>query len=147
MEVILNQDVDRLGKAGQVIKVKDGFARNFLIPNGLAVPMTSSNLKRLEEERQKKTRQEDKVKKEAESIKEKIAGLSLTMPVLVQEEEKLYGSITAQDIITALKEEGFTIDKSAVLLEEPIKGLGIYEVGIKLHPEITTHIKVWIVKK
>jgi large subunit ribosomal protein L9 len=147
MEVILHQDVDRLGKAGQVIKVKDGFARNFLIPNGLAVPMTSSNLKRLEEERQKKTRQEDKVKKEAESIKEKIAGLSLTMPVLVQEEEKLYGSITAQDIITALKEEGFAIDKSAVLLEEPIKGLGIYEVGIKLHPEITTHIKVWIVKK
>jgi large subunit ribosomal protein L9 len=147
MEVILNQDVDRLGKAGQVIKVKDGFARNFLIPNGLAVPMTSSNLKRLEEERQKKTRQEDKVKKEAESIKEKLEGLSLTMPVLVQEEEKIYGSITAQDIVTALKEEGFTIDKSAVLLEEPIKGLGIYEVGIKLHPEITTHIKVWIVKK
>ncbi len=147
MEVILHQDVDGLGKAGQVIKVKDGFARNFLIPNGLAVPMTSSNLKRLEEEKQRKTRQEDKAKKEAEGIKEKMAGLSLTMPVLVQEEEKIYGSITAQDIIAALKEEGFAIDKSAVLLAEPIKGLGIYEVGIQLHPEVTTHIKVWIVKK
>ncbi|HTY45114.1 MAG TPA: 50S ribosomal protein L9 [Patescibacteria group bacterium] len=147
MEVILNQDVDRLGKAGQVIKVKDGFARNFLIPNGLAVIMTSSNLKRLEEDRQKKARQENKAKKEAEGIREKLAGLSLTMPVLVQEEEKIYGSITAQDIVAALKEEGFGIDKSTVMLEEPIKGLGIYEVGIKLHPEITTHIKVWIVKK
>jgi len=147
MEVILNQDIDRIGKTGQIVKVKDGFARNFLIPNGMAVPVTSANLKKIEEGKQQKTLQLEKAKREAEELKAKLARLSLTMPVLTHEEDKLYASITAQDLATALSEEGFNIDKNSIVLEEPIKALGIYEVSVNLHPEISAKVKVWIVKK
>jgi large subunit ribosomal protein L9 len=147
MEVILNQDIDRIGKAGNIVKVKDGFARNFLIPNGLAVPLTPVNLKKLEQEKQQKSLQSEKAKREAEELKEKLARLSLTIPVLTHEEDKLYASITAVDLAAALKEEGFDIDKSSIILDEPIKALGIYEVSIRLHPEIIAKVKVWIVKK
>jgi len=147
MEVILSKDLERIGKAGQVIKVKDGFARNFLIPNGLAVPVNVTNLKKLEEEKQRKILQLEKLKKEAEELSAKLSGLSLTMPVLTQEEDKLYGSINAIDLANALKEEGIELDKNKIALDEPIKALGIYEVPVKLHPEVTAKIKVWIVKK
>lgn len=147
MEVILNKDVERIGKAGQVIKVKDGFARNFLIPNKLAVPLTSVNLKKLEEEKQKKLQQMEKTRKEADELKQKIEGISLTLPVLTQEEEKLYGSIGAVELASALKDEGVEVNKNVFLLEEPIKSLGIYEVLLKLHPEVTAKLKVWVVKK
>lgn len=147
MEVILNQDVDKLGKAGSIVKVKEGFARNFLIPNRLAVPVTSANLKKIEQEKQKKATQLEKVKKEAEQLSERLASLSLTMPALTHEEDKLFGSIGPQEIAQALKEEGLDIDKNSVILDEPIKSLGIYEVPIKLHPEVSAKIKVWIVKK
>jgi large subunit ribosomal protein L9 len=147
MEVILSKDVDRIGKAGTIIKVKEGFARNFLIPNGLAVVVTSANLKKLEAEKQNKTLQLEKRKKEAEGLRDKIASLSLTLPVLTQEEDKLYGSITSMDLANALKEEGFDIDKNVIDLSEPIKSLGIYEVPVKLHPEVIAKVKVWIVKK
>jgi large subunit ribosomal protein L9 len=147
MEVILSKDVDKIGKAGSVVKVKDGFGRNFLIPNGLAVPLTSANLKILEQEKTKLTLQAEKARKAAEELKAKLANLSLTMSVLTQEGDKLYGSITAPDIIAALKEEGFEIDKTCLTMAEPIKALGIYEVPVKLHPEISVNIKVWIVKK
>ena len=147
MEVILNQDIDRIGKAGCIVKVKDGFARNFLIPNGLAVPVTPANLKKLEQEKQQKTLQLEKVKRGAEELKAKLAHLSLTIPVLTHEEDKLYASITAQDLATALSEEGFNIDKNSIVLGEPIKTLGIFEVPINLHPEISAKIRVWIVKK
>lgn len=147
MEVILKQDVEKLGLAGSVVEVKDGFARNFLIPNNLAMPVTSANLKKLEEEKKNKALQLEKAKLEAEALSEKLSGLSLTMPVLAQEEDKLYGSMTAQDISRLLKEEGFEIDKSHIILDESIKALGIYEIPIKLHPEVTAKIKVWVVKK
>jgi large subunit ribosomal protein L9 len=147
MEIILNQDVDRIGKAGTIIKVKDGFARNFLIPNGLAVSLTPANLKKLEQEKQRKALKLTKHKKDAEELKEKISALSLTMPVLTHDEEKLYANITAQDISAALKEEGLDIDKSCIVLDEPLKSLGIYEVPINLHPEVSLKVKVWIVKK
>jgi large subunit ribosomal protein L9 len=147
MEVILKEDVNRLGKAGSVVKVKDGFASNFLIPNGLAVVLTASNLKQLEQEKQRKALQLEKAKKEAEELKEKLSAISLTMPVLAQEEENLYGSIAASDLVAALKEEGLNIDKSMIGLSEPIKSLGIYEVPVKLHPEVIAKVKVWVVKK
>jgi large subunit ribosomal protein L9 len=147
MEVILNQDIDRVGKAGNIVKVKDGFARNFLIPNGLAVPVTPANLKKLEQEKQQKTLQLEKAKREAEELKAKLARLSLTIPVLTHEEDKLYASITEQDLAAALSEEGFNIDKNSIVLDEPIKALGIYEVSVNLHPEISAKVKVWIVKK
>ena len=147
MEVILKQDVDKIGKAGTIVKIKDGFARNFLIPNGLAVPLTPANLKKLEQEKQKKILQLEKAKEGSKELKARLEGLSLTLPVLAQEEDKLYGSITAIDIAHALKEEGFDIDKSSIILDEPIKSLGIYEIPVNLHPEVSAKIKVWIVKK
>ena len=147
MEVILIQDVDRLGKSGSVVKVKDGFARNFLIPNKLAVPKTSENLNKIEQEKQKKTLLSEKVKKNAEEQAKRLSGFSLTMPVLTLEDDRLYGSISAQDIVAGLKDEGVEVDKSSVVLTEPIKSLGIYEVALKLHPEVTAAVKVWVVKK
>ncbi len=147
MEVILKQDIEKIGKAGAVIKVKGGYARNFLIPNGLAVPLTPANLKRLEQEKQKKIYELEKVKKESEALGERLANLSLTLPALTQEGDRLYGGISSQDIAAALKEEGFDIEKNSIVLEEPIKSLGIYEIPVKLHPEVTAKIKVWIVKK
>ena len=147
MEVILNQDVDKLGKAGSVIKVKDGFARNFLIPNGLALPLTPGNLKKLEQEKERKKAQFEKVRQEALELKERLSGVSLTIPALVQEEDKLFGSVSSQDVAQALGEEGFAIDKNAIVLEQAIKSLGIYEIPVKLHPEVSATIKVWIVKK
>lgn len=147
MDVILKHDVDKIGKAGSVVKAKDGFARNFLIPNNLAVPATAANLKKLEEDKAKRSAQAAKMKQEAEILKQKIANLSLTVAVLTQEEEKLYGSITTQDLSKLLQEEGYDIDKSRIMLEEPIKALGIYEVPVELHPEVSAKIKVWVVKK
>lgn len=147
MEVILNQDINGLGKKGAVVKVKEGFARNFLIPNGLALPLTAENLKRLEQEKQRKTAQLEKIKKEAEALKAKLASLSLTIPALAQEGDALYGSISSADLSAALKEEGLGIDKDSILLDGPIKSLGIYEVPINLHPEVSAKIKVWVVKK
>lgn len=147
MEVILKEDVDRLGKAGAVIKVKDGFARNFLLPNGLAMLVTSGNLKKLEEEKHKKVLESEKSRKSAEELRAKLAALSLTVPVLVQDDGALYGSITAQDIERFLKEEGIEIDKNLIIIENPIKSLGIYELPVKLHPEIFAKIKIWVVKK
>jgi len=147
MEVILNQDVEKLGKAGTVVKVKRGFARNFLIPNNLAVQLTAANLKKLEQEKEKKVSQLEKIKKEAEELKIRLEGLSFTIPALTQEEDRLYGSVTAHDIAQSLKEEGLNIDKNSIILDEPIKSLGIYEIPVRLHQEVTAKIKVWIVKK
>ncbi|TRZ94972.1 50S ribosomal protein L9 [bacterium] len=147
MEVILQQDVNKLGKAGQVVRVKDGFAHNFLIPRGLAVVSSLSNLKKLEKEKQQRNLGLERAKKHAEELRDRISKLSLTMPVLTQEEEKLYGSITSGDIQRLLKEEGFDIEKSSIMLEEPIKSLGIFEIPLKLHPEVSVNIKIWVVKK
>ncbi|MFA5090712.1 MAG: 50S ribosomal protein L9 [Candidatus Omnitrophota bacterium] len=147
MEVILNKDVQKIGRAGEALKVKDGFARNFLIPRGLAVPLTEGNLKKLEQEKARKAHEVEKVKKAAEALKQRLDVLSVTMPVLTQEQDKPYGSINVADLSGALKEEGFDIAKDCILLDEPIKSLGIYEVPIKLHPEVLAKIKVWIVKK
>ena len=147
MEVILKQDIDKVGKAGNIVKVKDGFARNFLLRNDLALPLNSQNLKKLESEKQRKIAQAEKIKKEAEDLKERLSVVSITIPALTQEEDKLYGSITSQDLAQALKDEGFDIDKSIIMMDEPIKSLGIYEIPVRLHTEVSTKIKVWVVKK
>ncbi len=147
MEVILTKDVTKIGKAGSVVKVKDGFARNLLLPQGLAIPVTPGNLKKIEQEKQKILQESEKNKQEALAIKERLDVLSLSIPVIAQDEKTLYGSITALDIANALKEEGLEIDKGRILLDEPIKSLGIYEVPVKLHPEISAKLKIWIVKK
>ncbi|MCX5712359.1 MAG: 50S ribosomal protein L9 [Candidatus Omnitrophica bacterium] len=147
MEVILSKDIERVGKAGEVIKVKDGYAMNFLLPNGLAVLKTQGNIKMLEQNKQKKLQEEEKSKESSRQLAEKLSGLSLTISVLVKEEEKLYGSITTQEISAALKEEGIEIDKNTIMLDESIKALGIYEIPVKLHPQVSAKLKLWVVKK
>lgn len=147
MEVILCEDVSQLGKAGEVIKVKDGFARNFLLPQKKAYLATPSNLKKIEEEKAKKTLVEEKHKKEAEELAAKLSKVSCTISVEVNDLEKLYGSINDIDIARALEVEGFTIDKKSVLLEKPIEELGIYDVSVKLHPQVIAKIRVWVTKK
>ncbi|MFA5119045.1 MAG: 50S ribosomal protein L9 [Candidatus Omnitrophota bacterium] len=147
MEVILEKDVAGLGKAGGVVKVKDGHALNYLIPRGLAVLATDANRKKLQQEIQRRDIQQEKLKQEALALKEKLANVSLTIPVLVHEGEKLYANVAAQDIARALKDEGFNIEKNLIALDDPINALGIYEVVVKLHPEISAKIKIWIVKK
>lgn len=147
MEVILNKDMDNLGKSGSIVKVKEGFARNFLIPNKLAIPLTPQNLKRLEQEKIKVNLGQEKLKNEAQDLKNKLEALSLTLPALTQEEDKLYGSIGANDVAEALKDEGIEVNKNFILLDEPIKAVGIYEIPVKLHQEVVAKLKVWIVKK
>jgi large subunit ribosomal protein L9 len=147
MEVILTKDVNKIGKAGSVVKVKDGFARNFLMPKGLAVVVTSGNLKKLEQDKEKIALESEKRKALANELKARLDAFSLTISVLAQEDENLYGSIAAAEISSALKDEGIEVDKSCILLDSPIKALGIYEIPLKLHPEVDGKLKVWIVKK
>jgi len=148
MEVILNKDVEKIGKAGSIVRVKDGFARNFLFPQNLARPATTGSLKGLEQAQQARSTQLDKIKKEAEEVKQRLSKLAnLTIPALTQGEQNLYGSIGAHDISAALAEEGFAIDKNMIELVEPIKSLGIYEIPVKLHPEVVALVKLWVVKK
>ena len=147
MEVILSQDVAKLGKAGSVVKVKDGFARNFLLPNKLAVPVSPANLKTLEEKKLKDQEKLEKIKSDAGILKQKLEALSLTIAAMINEEEKLYGSIGQHEIAAALKEEGIEVDKNVIILNEPIRSLGIYAIPIQLHQDITAQLKVWIVKK
>ncbi|PIS33786.1 MAG: 50S ribosomal protein L9 [Candidatus Omnitrophica bacterium CG08_land_8_20_14_0_20_41_16] len=147
MEVILTKDVDKIGKSGAVVKVKDGFARNFLMPKGLAIEVTSGNLKKLDEKNQKISLELEKKKGAAEELKARLDNLSLTIPALVEGEESLYGSITALDIYNTLKEEGVELDKDCIILNNPIKALGVYEIPLKLHSQVEAKLKVWVVKK
>jgi large subunit ribosomal protein L9 len=147
VEVILNQDVEKIGRAGTVVCVKEGFARNFLFPHNLAKLATASSLKKLEQEQQARLAQSAKLKEESELVKQRLSALTLTISALTQGEEKLYGSIHVQEIAEALKAEGFSIDKNIIDLTEPIKSLGIYEIPVKLHPDVVAKVKLWVVKK
>ena len=147
MEVILSQDVQHLGKTGQIVKVKDGYARNFLIPKKLAFFATPGNLKRIELEQKKKQEAYNQEKAAAEELSEKLAKVSCTVNVEVNDLDKLYGSISETEILNALKDEGIEIDKNQLVLETPIDELGIFEVGVKLHPEVTAKFRLWVTKK
>ena len=147
MEVILTQEVKGLGNTQTVVKVKDGFARNFLLPKGLALLATKKNLAKMAEIEKRKAMQLEKEKSQAEELARRLNGVSINVAVATNEEDNLYGSVTDADIVSALKEEGFNIDKQNILLNEPLKNLGIYDVAIKLHPEVEAKIRVWIVKK
>ena len=141
------QDVDRLGKAGQVVSVADGFARNFLIPNKKAKVATPGNMKVLEVLKKKESAEEVKRVEAARALANRISNLSLTISVQAGEEEKLFGSVTGDIIADALKEEGIEIDKKDILLDEPIKKLGVYQVTVKVHPEVKASVRLWVVKK
>ncbi len=147
MKVILREDHKGLGEAGTVVVVKDGFARNFLIPQGIAFIASDSNMKRFENEQQLKSRRRERDKIAAEELAKKLESVSCTISVQVGEEDKLFGSVTAQNIADALKEQGHEIDRRKIQLEEPIKSLGIYSVPVKLHPDVESSVKVWVVKE
>ncbi|HBU09017.1 MAG: 50S ribosomal protein L9 [Omnitrophica WOR_2 bacterium RIFOXYA2_FULL_45_12] len=147
MKVILKQDVEKLGKAWDVVSIKDGYARNFLFPRGLILAVTKENLKLKEKLEASKAVLEEKNKKEAQGLAKKLLTESFTLTREATAEDKLYGSIDAQELEKLLKSEGYDIDKKNILLTEPIKSLGAYTVDLKLHPEVTATIKVWVVKK
>ena|SRR3989338_6758498 len=147
MEVILSQDVQTLGKIGDVVKVKSGFARNYLLPNKLAFPATATNLKRIEAEKARKAELGRKAQAAAQELAEKLSKVSCTVTVEVNDLDRLYGAVTEVEIVRALEQEGYTIDKKSIVLEKPIDELGIYDVGIKVHPEVTAKIRLWVAKK
>jgi len=147
MKIILIEDVKKLGSMGDIVQVKEGYARNLLFPKNLAKPATRSNLQLIEEIKKKRISALSREKREAEGLKEKLSLVSCTLAVEAGEDDKLFGSVTGQDIARAFEEEGISIDKRKIILEEPIRKLGVYHVAIKLHPEVTGEVKVWIVKK
>lgn len=147
MKVILLENIDRLGKMGDVVTVKEGYGRNFLLPKNKAKPATPGNMKMLEQLKKKQAEEEAKKTQSARAIADKISNLSLTISAQAGEEEKLFGSVSNDMISEALAEEGVNIDKKDILLDEPIKKLGVYQVVVKVHPEVKANLKVWVVKK
>ena len=147
MEVILREDIDKIGNRGQVVKVAAGFARNFLLPRKLAVAATEANKKIVEQERQAHLRKEATQKDEAQDLGKLMAGTSITIAQKAGENDQLFGSVTAQDIAHALAAQNFTIDRRKVQLDEPIKQLGEYKVPLRLHKEVTAEITVRVVKE
>lgn len=147
MQIILCEDIRRLGNTGDVVKVKDGFARNFLLPQKKAFLATPSNLQKIEREKLKRSAQEVELKAAAQDLAQKLKGASINIAVEVNDLEKLYGSVTEIDVIRALEIEGFKIDKKMLHLEKPIEELGIYEIPVELHRDVITKIRVWVTKK
>lgn len=147
MKVILKEKIEQIGSAWDVVNVKDGFARNFLFPRGLAVEATKGNLKFIDEIKREKSALKEKEKQQAEGLAKKLRDASFTMALEASPEDKLYGSVDAQALARFLSGEGYAIDKKDILLDEPIKSLGAFQVDIKPHPEVTAKIKVWIVRK
>jgi large subunit ribosomal protein L9 len=146
MEVILREDVDKLGNRGEIVKVAPGFARNFLLPKRLAVAATEANRKIVEQERQAYLRREAKVKNEAEDLSKLLTGVSVTIAQKAGEQDQLFGSVTAKDVADALAAKNFTIDRRKIQLDEPIKHVGEFKVPVKLHKDVTAEVTVLVVK-
>lgn len=147
MKVILRKQYDQLGKIGDLVDVKDGYARNFLIPRQIAYLATAGNIRALEEEKKQVAKKEAKELETAQAQSVELEKVSVTIPVKVGEEEKIFGSVTTQMIADSLKEKGFDIDKRKIEINEPIKALGIYSVNVKLHPSVTAVVKAWVVRE
>lgn len=146
MEVILREDIDNLGTRGQVVKVAAGYARNFLLPRKMAVPATESNKKIVEQERQAHLRKEAKAAGEAADLAKLMNGLTVTIKQKAGENDQLFGSVTAQDVIDGLAKQGYTIDRKKLSLD-PIKQLGEYKVPVKLHKDVTAEINVIVARE
>lgn len=147
MKVILRENVESLGAAGDIINVKAGYARNFLVPKKIAVPATPAYLKQYEEERRREKAQLQKDKRAAEKLAQQLEKVSVTAYVSVGEDDKIFGSVTSQNISDLLKEQGYAIDRRKIQLDEPFRALGLYEVPVKLHSDVEVKIKVWVVKE
>jgi large subunit ribosomal protein L9 len=145
MEVILREHVDNLGRRGEVVKVADGYARNYLLPRKLALLATEGNKKQIEREREKFDAHELEEKKIAEAVAERLATVELEIARKVGETEALYGSVTSGDVVEALHARGFDIDKRKLVLQEPIKKLGDFTIPVKLHRDVTTNVKVRVI--
>ena len=147
MEIILLEDVEGLGKRGQTVKVAHGYARNYLLPLGKAVASTGAGARIFQEELRRRGARENKMHKAAERLAAELAGVSCTIAVKAGEDDKLFGAVTAGDIAELLKKQGYEIDKRKVMLEEPLKVLGVYTVPIKLFQDVDAHVKVWVVSE
>ena len=147
MKIILRQNVESLGNIGDVVEVKAGYARNYLFPRNVAYPATDSAVRALGEERRQEDRRQARSKGIAEKHAAQLEKLSITIPMKVGEDEKFYGAVTAQMIADAVKQQGVEIERRSIELEEPIKTLGIYDVPVKLHQQVTAKLKVWVVSQ
>ncbi len=147
MEVILEQDVEKLGTRGQIVAVADGYARNYLFPRKLAVPATPANCKRLEQLRVVAVRQEAKEKSDAELLAKQLTGLALTLARKAGETDQLFGSVTASDVAEALAARGFHVDKRKIVLDDPIKVLGEFDVPLRLHREVSVNIRLNVTRE
>ena len=145
MEVILRHAVENLGKPGDVVKVKNGYARNYLLPHNLAYEATPGNLKRIQQERDRLEAAENTRRESAQEIATKLEQVSLTFSARVGEEGKLFGSVTATDIAQQLEQQGFRVEKRQIDLHEPIKSLGVYRVPVRLHADVKPEIRVWVI--
>jgi large subunit ribosomal protein L9 len=147
MKVILRKNYEKLGEIGEIVEVKNGFARNFLIPRQYAYAATPGNIKAFEEEKKQILKRETKELEEAQKLATALENISISIPVKVGEEDKIFGTVTTQMIADSLKEKGFEVDKRKIEITEPIKALGIYSVNIKLHPKVSTAVKTWVVRE
>jgi large subunit ribosomal protein L9 len=147
MKIILLQDQDELGLEGDIVKVAAGYARNFLIPRGIAFEATAQNVNSVEQRRKKIELRKVKAKEEAEQLKEKMSGVLVQLSQKVGEEGKLYGSVTSMDIAAELEKQGIVVDRRKIMLDKPIKVLGEYNVPVKIYPEVISSIKVIVSPK
>jgi large subunit ribosomal protein L9 len=147
MEVILREDVDKLGTRGQLVKVAAGYARNFLLPKRLAVPATDANKKIIEQERQAHLRKEAKLATDAADLGKLMANVNITIAQKAGENDQLFGSVTSKDIAEALEKQGYTIERRKIVLDEPIKSLGEFKIPLRLHREVTAEITLNVVKE
>jgi large subunit ribosomal protein L9 len=145
MKVILTSTVPGVGQTGDMVEVKNGFARNFLIPQGKAMAATTGNVKTLEHQKRMVSARVEKERKEAEGLAERLGAVSITLNRHAGEEDKLFGSVTTRDISEALQSEGLEIDHHLIRLDEPIKTLGVYNIPVKLHADVVVEVKVWVV--
>jgi large subunit ribosomal protein L9 len=147
MKVILKEDIKNVGKMGQIVDVAGGYARNYLVPKGLAVEAVTKNIRSLEHEKKIIKEKAKKLKDSAQDFASRISSMTLTIKAKAGEEEKLFGSVTTTDIVEVLKKEGIEIDKKKISLEEPIKRLGSYTVTVKLHPDVSTQLTVHVIQE
>ncbi|MBI4379255.1 MAG: 50S ribosomal protein L9 [Nitrospinae bacterium] len=147
MKIILKDDIKGLGSNGQELIVADGYARNYLIPKGFAVAATAGNIKTIENEKSQKRRKIARLKEEAAETAKRLEGISCRLVKNVGESDRLFGSVTTQDIVDQLKKDGFDIDKKKIELDTPIKNLGTYTIPVKLQPDVIAHLKVEVVKE
>lgn len=147
MKVILTEDIQGLGSKGQVVAVKDGYGRHFLIPSGKGLPASPGNLARLKDESRQEDMKVRKDKRQAEVFAEQLNGVSCTVRVRADENDRLYGSVGPRDISTALEDGGIQLDAGTVVMDEPIKMLGVYPVKVELFKDVVAEIKVWVVRE